>query len=631
MADLFVSYKAEDRARVAPLVAALEADGVTLWWDAHIGGGTDWRATIEAELTAARCAMVVWSHRSTGPEGSFVRDEATRALERGVYLPIKIDDVRPPLGFGETQALTLTGWKGDRADPRYHAVLAAARAVIAGTPRPVAVPIAPKSGIDRRLVLGGGVAAAAGAGAGGWWALHRGLGAAQDSVAVLPFANLSGDPAQAYFSDGLAEELRGALTRIVRLKVAARTSSELMRNADGPTAAANLGVANIVTGSVRRGAGTIRVSAELIDGSSGLSRWSQSYDRAIGDALALETGIAESVANALNLTLGHADKALLTVGGTTSAVAQDAFLRGQQLMNGGGSLSKAEAAMQAFDAAIAADPRYSQPRTARAFLIAQIASHNAGGADLRARLTEAEAEARRAVALAPGLGGPLAALSYVLECRLDLAGAAKTATAAYKATPGDVDVVEHLVEMLSIFGRGDEALRLLDRASSLDPLRPVTPGFRANYLREAGKIDAAIAAYHQQIAQKPDGKSDPRWLAMCYLIKRQPRDALLAAASLAAGSWQRLTIEAIAAAQLGDPTASDAALAALLRNYATDTQYQIAEVHAQRGEVDLAFATIALAWNLGDSGLTYLKTDQLLAPLHGDPRFAAWLRKIGFP
>lgn len=452
-ADLFVSYKSEDRDRVAPLVAALEADGIGLWWDAHLGGGSAWRDEIEAALNAARCVLVIWSTRSTGPDGSFVRDEATRALRRGVYLPVRIDAVEPPLGFGETQALPLIGWNGDPADARYVALLAAAQAVITGKPRPVPVLVAHKSGVDRRVLIGGGVAVAAVAGAGGWWALHRAPGVAQDSVAVLPFANLSGDPAQAYFSDGIAEELRGALTRIVRLKVAGRTSSELMRNADGPTAAAKLRVANIVTGSVRRGAGTVRVSAELIDGTTGLSRWSQAYDRAAGDALAIEFGIAESVANALNLTLGHADKALLTVGGTASAVAQDAFLRGQQLLRRSGSLSQAGAAMQAFDAAIAADPRYAQPRTERAFLIAEIASHNLGGAELRARLTEAEAEARRAVALAPGLGGPLAALSYVLECRLGLSGAAKTADAAYRATPGDVDVVEHLVEIRSIFAR----------------------------------------------------------------------------------------------------------------------------------------------------------------------------------
>src|SRR5688500_3026158 len=103
MHDLFVSYKAEDRPRVAPLVAALEADGLSVWWDAHVGGGEEWRDSIAKHLDQASCVIVVWSKRSTGKEGRFVRDEATRALRRGIYLPIRIDKVEPPLGFGETQ------------------------------------------------------------------------------------------------------------------------------------------------------------------------------------------------------------------------------------------------------------------------------------------------------------------------------------------------------------------------------------------------------------------------------------------------------------------------------------------------------------------------------------------------
>ncbi len=155
MTDLFVSYKSEDRARVAPLVAALEADGVGIWWDAHIGGGSEWRDQIESELNAARCVLVVWSERSTGQGGSFVRDEATRSLRRGVYLPVRIDPVEPPLGFGETQALSLIGWKGDRSDPHYQALLAAVQAVIAGKPRPIPPAYQPpRRGLDRRLVLG---------------------------------------------------------------------------------------------------------------------------------------------------------------------------------------------------------------------------------------------------------------------------------------------------------------------------------------------------------------------------------------------------------------------------------------------------------------------------------------------
>ena len=149
MSDVFVSYKAEDRARVRPLVEALEADGLAVWWDAHIGGGDEWRDTIARHLDEARCVIVVWSKRSVGPEGRFVRDEATRALRRHAYLPVRIDKVEPPLGFGETQALPLNGWKGDRADPRYLAVANAVRAITGLEPHDH-VQAPQSSGIGRR-------------------------------------------------------------------------------------------------------------------------------------------------------------------------------------------------------------------------------------------------------------------------------------------------------------------------------------------------------------------------------------------------------------------------------------------------------------------------------------------------
>jgi hypothetical protein len=104
MSDVFVSYKAEDRPRVERLVEALEAEGLSVWWDAHVGGGEAWREQIAEQLEAAPCVIVVWSKRSTGPEGRFVRDEASRAARRGTYLPVTIDDVDPPLGFGEMQS-----------------------------------------------------------------------------------------------------------------------------------------------------------------------------------------------------------------------------------------------------------------------------------------------------------------------------------------------------------------------------------------------------------------------------------------------------------------------------------------------------------------------------------------------
>ena len=113
MSDVFISYKAEDRRRIRLLVEALQADGYSVWWDDHIGAGDDWRRTIEQQLDAARSVIVAWSKRSVGPGGRFVRDEASRAQARGVYVPVLIDAVQPPLGFGENQGTSLRGWKGD--------------------------------------------------------------------------------------------------------------------------------------------------------------------------------------------------------------------------------------------------------------------------------------------------------------------------------------------------------------------------------------------------------------------------------------------------------------------------------------------------------------------------------------
>lgn len=625
MADLFVSYKSEDRARVAPLVAALEAEGISVWWDAHIGGGSEWRETIESELNAAPCVLVVWSTRSVGREGSFVRDEATRALRRGAYLPIRIDDVEPPLGFGETQALPLIGWKRDRADPRYAALLAAVQAVIAGKPRPIPAAYRPKRGVDRRLVLGGGAAAVVAAGAGGWWALRHGGTAAEDSVAVLPFENLSGDPAQAYFSDGIAEELRSALTRINQLKVAARTSSELMRSADAQTAAAKLGVANIVTGTVRRGAGTLRIDAELVDGKTGLTRWSQAYDRAIGDALAIETGIAESVAGALQIALGRAEKALLSLGGTTNPAARDAYLRARALT----AQQKTVAALKELDAAVAADPNFAMAHAVRAETVVRLAAATLGGAALRAKVSEAETEIRHAITLTPGLGNPLAVLGYVLETGLDLRSAGDAFAAAYKASPGDAAVVRFKAEFDTYLG-DEAAIALRLRAQALDPLRANAPLAMASTLLGLGRTDEAIAAFRTGLARLPDNVAGLEGFSMALLVKGQQGEAQKVAARMPLDEPTRLVIEAAVTAA-SDRPASDRAMATLIRLYSDGGQYQIAQGHAQRREPDLAFAAVARAWDGLDPGLLGFKTDRLLAPLRSDPRFGEWLRKIGFP
>ena len=269
--DVFVSYKAEDRARLRPLVAALEAEGFTVWWDTHIGGGTHWREDIQEHLDAAKCVIVVWSKRSVGIEGDFVRDEANRARKRGAYMPIRLDPVEPPLGFGEVQAISLKGWKGDRSDARFLTIAEAVRRRIAG--QNIARVDLGNHGpaVSRRTLVVGSAGAATAILATGGWFLLKSTSANAKRIAVLPFDNLSSDANQAYFSEGIAEELRSALTRI-GLQVIGRSSSEAVKDLDTKIIASKLGVANILTGSVRRSSATVRIGAQLVDGSDGVQR-----------------------------------------------------------------------------------------------------------------------------------------------------------------------------------------------------------------------------------------------------------------------------------------------------------------------------------------------------------------------
>jgi tetratricopeptide (TPR) repeat protein len=184
MADVFVSYKAEDRRRIRLLVEALEQDGLSVWWDAHVGAGQEWREKIAIELDSAKCVIVGWSKRSIGPEGRFVRDEASRALRRNAYVPFKLDRVDPPLGFGETQVVPLIGWSGDRSAPAYQDLLSAIRIIVSGEK----VELARTSGIEaptRRAILVGAVAAAGATALGGGWFWFRGNGLSAEAQALV--------------------------------------------------------------------------------------------------------------------------------------------------------------------------------------------------------------------------------------------------------------------------------------------------------------------------------------------------------------------------------------------------------------------------------------------------------------
>jgi serine/threonine-protein kinase len=633
MSDVFISYKAEDRRRIQPLVQALQADGYSVWWDEHIGTGDEWRQTIEKQLDSARCVVVTWSKGSVGPEGHFVRDEASRAQRRHVYVPVLIDAVEPPLGFGESQATSLKGWKGDRFDGRYQAVLAAVNRIAgAGSSAANAAPVK-SAGVSRRAVVAGGVAGTVAiAGAGAWALLRSGSAEASNSIAVLPFQNLSGDPGQAYFSDGVAEEIRSALARIAGLQVAGSTSSEAVRNDDAETAARKLAVANILTGSVRQSPSTIRVTAELIDGRSGLDKWSQSYDRNPGDAIKIQTDIAENVANALSATLGRAVRAAMTVGGTSNAAAQKLYLKAKAQLHSDDRENSLRTAIGLLDAAIALDPKFADGYALKAHAMSDLNGfYTAAGAGFAPGFVQAASVAQQAISIAPDLAAGHLTLAEIRKWQLDVGAAAVEYQKGHSLAGGDVDDLLAYTGFLWMMGRTDEAIDAAREAEARDPLNPATYSAEGSAQSSAERFAQAESAYRKALNLAPN-LSLPRGRLGATLVEMGKFDEAEAEfRKLPPDNLFRLIGEAILFWRQGNRAASDAALLHAERSNGDDAHYQYAEVHAQRGEKDEAFASLDRAWSFHDPGLAIMKADRYLIPLRGDPRFAALLKKMNFP
>ena len=629
MADLFLSYKAEDRARLAPLVRALEQDGFSVWWDAHIGGGDDWRETILRQLESARCVIVAWSKRSVGRSGSFVRDEATRALRRGTYLPVRIDKVDPPLGFGETQALDLHGWKGDRSDDRYRAVLAAVRkrlGIAVGHPaRPRT-----RTGASRRTVLiGAGAIGAASIASVGAWLFTRSGAAHGNSIAVLPFENLSGDPAQQYFSDGIAEELRSALSRIAGLKVVARTSSEAVRKQDAKAAAHKLGVTNILTGSVRRSPEMIRVSAQLVDGRDGVDRWSDVYDRPLVDALQVQSDIANHVAEALSIRLGGGDEKRLEEGGTANPEAYDLVLKARALSAGPAGPANLRQAIGMINAAIKLDPKYAGAWVAKADLQTDLAGSWATSAsESQAGYQEATRSIRRAIELAPTYRLARASLAGILDQRLDRRTARRQfeTMAALPGDEGQVGYAMHLSETL----HADEAISLINQAVSKDPLNAATYYNKASIFGNARRYKEALAASYEfsklVVGHRAYNQSA---YFLTLLGKYAEAEAAFANSDVKPG-WV-LPWEATLAVRQGKIARAEELLKQSYAEASDAGYYQQADILAQLGRKDEALATLEKAFAARDPGLTAILVDAMLDPLRSEPRFQGLVKNLDFP
>ena len=407
MADVFVSYARSDRSRVAPLVAAIEAQGWSAWWDPEIAPGQEYDRRINDELEHATAVLVVWSPHSV--ESRWVRGEARDAAERGTLVPVRLDAARLPLDARAFHTIDLGPAAGSTADPATREVLDAIGAKIAE--HDIA-----EHDIAGHEIAGHDIArhepAAAPATAP---APIRHPRPAPDRVAicVLPFANMSGDPEQEYFSDGITEDIITDLSKVSALAVMARNTAFVYkgRSVDVARVARELNVSHVLEGSVRKAGGRVRITAQLVDGASNDHVWAERYDRDLKDIFALQDEISHAIVAALQLTLLPEERRAIQLRGTDNPEAYNLYLMARQLYitSHEGDWSRAEKIVRLCTRATELDPGYAQAWTLLA--LGRMILRYIRGSDFADGLVEAE----RALALAPDLAEAHAIRARILS------------------------------------------------------------------------------------------------------------------------------------------------------------------------------------------------------------------------
>lgn len=636
----FLSYARADQERASRLAEALKAAGLEVWWDALIEGGAAFAKSIEAALDNCDAVVVVWSKTSVASD--WVLDEAARGRDLRKLVPVSLDGTLPPIGFRQYHSIDLSRWRGEPSDPAFDAILrGVAAAGQSGQPARDTSGSAPGRAMSRRGVL----IAAAGAsvaGVAGYFAWRQGLlggrsRAAGNSVAVLPFANLSGDEGQAYFSDGLSEELRATLAQSDKLQVMAQASAETFRDstADATSIAEQLGVAYLLDGSVRRSGDTVRVAADLIDGETGFSRWSKTFERSINDIFKVQTEIAGTVASELvaRMTPGgqtDGDIALAATGGTRIVAAYDAYLRGRALYDLSADEASERAALVQFDAAIAADPSYAAAHAARARSLTAIANQYGSVSEVDGLYDAAIASAERAIAIAPDLADAHSTLGFTLfQGRLD----ARAARAPYERSRelgnGEATVMARYAQYSARCGRKREAAEAMQRSLLLDPLNPLIHRAAASIEFAARSYEASIAPARKALELNPRLSRAHAAIGDALSLLGRLDEARAAYEAEPVDDF-RLSGLAILEQRLGDGDAARSTLAGLAAQHGDRVLYQQAQVLAQLGEIDESIARLQQALAAGDSGLIYLRNDPFLDPLRQDPRFLQLLNRIGF-
>jgi TolB-like protein/DNA-binding winged helix-turn-helix (wHTH) protein/Tfp pilus assembly protein PilF len=457
-----------------------------------------------------------------------------------------------------------------------------------------------------------------------------------ESIAVLPLENLSGDPEQEYFADGMTDALITDLGRIRTLRVISRSSVMQYKGkpTPAPQVAQALNVDAVVEGTVQRSGERVRITAQLIDARNDRHLWARSYERELRDTLDLQSELSRAIADEIQVRLTPEEQARLTRSRPVNPEAHEAYLRGRYFLNRR-TPEELRRGLESFLHAVGIDPNYAAAYAGIADSYALMAFY--GVVPSREAFAEAKAAAIKAMNIDPSLAEPHAALAYVRWFDdWDWTGTDREFKQAIDLNPGYATAHHWYAAFLATMGKNDEAIAEIRRAHELDPVSLIINAEVGWVYYSAGRYDEAIEQFKKTLEMDPNFQHANNDVGKAYRQKGMYKEAAAAFEKAIALSGQ----DTVSLAHLGYVYAlwgkRDDALKVLdqlmdLANRRQATPYSVALICVGLGRKDQAFTWLEKGFEERGHQMVLLKTEPSFDPLRSDPRFQDLLHRMDFP
>ena len=658
---VFLSYASQDAVAASRIAASLREAGIEVWFDvSELRGGDLWHQSILKQIRECRLFLPIISSATEARGEGYFRLEWKLAVDRShlmagdqrFIVPVVIDETimesaRVPDPFRDYQWMRLP--RDGRTDDLKDRILQ----LFANERNPAKSPTSLVAGrISQR-----GISGSSGRGRGRRYGLRISLIALvtvgvvmvypllirpsmtpgrtrlvpasstltdtandaaipEQSVAVLPFVDMSERKDQEYLADGLSEELINQLTKIPDLRVPARTSSFYFKGKPATIAEIGklLGVSHVLEGSVRKSGNKLRITTQLIRAHDGYHLWSQTFDREVSDVFTMEDEISQSVTSALKVSLKAENRP--TYDRADDPEAYTLYLRAVQLRRSGDDADQ-RTALSYLDQAVSKDPGFALAWTQRSGVLDDVGRH-----------AEAKVAALHALELGPESASAHIALSRVLFLELDAAGAKAELLRALKLDPGNTLANASMGLIFTFEGDFVKAIEIAQGAISRDPMNPNRHGDLGEIYFYAGRYSESTAAYrnwhdlqphsplHENTAENLLASGDAA--AALAELNQEPDEHLRTGCSCRVLIYDALS----------RPTEANAALEKLQKEHPDDGAYGIGRAYANRNQADQAFMWFDRALKNRSIDLLFINVDPLIKNIRTDRRYKALLAKL---